>query len=329
MTLDHEEARLKLREGIVWVVAAAALAGCPDYVSPGAYGAPDDEGGADASAGSSAASGDVSGASDDGSAGAPAGDASGPGAPTGPCNLTGRWLVSLRTVTDALGVSEASHEWYYFEISQSGTDMTITKGLQCGMNVRALSATGANVDWPKTWPAMMANISYTGHKGTSTPTSNGCQVTFNPADEVVAATESYYTDESNNLPTASQEASGSTPGWLDWDNDGQPGFTMNVTGLATGELYMVIREHYSLGGPIAASASSFTLPLIWSNNQDVLGINGPSILSETAMAVKDGNAANHFATYVRLSASQATGSDSSICTAIRSLAPTLAPKAND
>ena len=29
----------------------------------------------------------------------------------------------------------------------------------------------------------------------------------------------------------SQQAGGSAPGWEDWDQDGQPGYTMNITGL--------------------------------------------------------------------------------------------------
>jgi hypothetical protein len=316
-----------------WIGLAAAiatLAGCPDYVAPGDYG-PDDDGGIDALAPSLGGSGssDPAAPGDGGSGETVVGDAGAAAGPSGPCDLTGRWLVALRTVTDALGVQQAAHEWYYEEISQSGTQVTITKGLNCGENVRALSAAGGNADFPKAWPAMMANISYTGNKGTSTAASGGCKVAFDKVWEVMSATESYYANGTTELPDASQKASGSTPGWQDWDNDGQPGYTMNISGLAQGQIYMVNRTSYVLSGAIAASASSFDLAVDWTSDQDVLGVNGPPILSETASAVKDSNAAQHFATFVRLSATQATGSDSNICSAIRSLAPSLAPKASN
>jgi hypothetical protein len=145
----------------------------------------------------------------------------------------------------------------------------------------------------------------------------------------VGATESYYTDPSHDLPTASQQASGSMPGWEDWDQDGEPGYSLIISGLATGEIYMVDRSMYALSGAIAASASSFDLTVNWSDEQDVLGVNGPPILSETSAAVKDSDPAQHFATFVRLTDAQATGTDTAICSAIRTLAPMLTPKADN
>ncbi len=317
-----------------WLVASAAgLAGCfPDMEEPGAY-APDA-----ANSGSDASSPDPSSAIDPGApeVGPPAGSDGSAGAPlsmsaqpSGPCDLTGRWLVALRTVTDALGTSQAAHEWYYYELTQSGTQVTVSKGLVCGKNARALSAASGNADFPKAWPAMMTNIVVTGLKGSSAPTSGGCQVSFASHYEVMGATESYYTDPSRALPTVSQQASGGTPGWEDWDQDGEPGYSLIISGLATGEIYLVDRAMYALSGAIAASASSFNLAVDWSDEQDVLGVNGPPILSETSAAVKDGDPAQHFATFVRLTDTQATGTDTATCSAIRSLAPMLAPKADN
>jgi hypothetical protein len=257
------------------------------------------------------------------------GDAPGSALPTGPCDLSGRWLVALRTVTDALGTMQAAHEWYYYELAQAGTQATVSKGLACGKNVRALSSVSGNADFPKVWPAMMTKLIVTGRKGVSTATSGGCQVSFETIYEVMAATEAYYVDPGRGLPTASQQASGSTPGWEDWDQDGQPGYTMNITGIAAGQIYMVDRTKYAMSGTIAANATSFNLPLDWSSEQNVLGVNGPPILSMTASAVKDGDPSQHFATFVRLTDTQATGDDASVCASIRSLAPTVAPKASN
>lgn len=321
----------------VLAVSSAALAGCPDSVAPDYYEDPDALPTGDASSatleamGWDGARGSTEASTGDGPdpEGATSGDASGSHAPSGPCDLTGRWLVTVRTVTDALGTSQAAHEWYYYDITQSGSDVTVSKGLACGENVRALSAASGNADFPKTWPAMMTKLVVTGRKGTSSSTSGGCEVSFPTYYEVMSATEAYYTNPSETLPSVSQEATGSTPGWEDWDEDGEPGYTMSITGIATGQIYMVARTRFALSGTIAASASTFDLAVDWDSEQDVLGVNGPPILSMTASAVKDGNPAMHFATFARLSASQATGSDADVCSAIRSLAPMLASDANN
>jgi hypothetical protein len=321
---------------------AAALLRCQDSVAAGYYG-PDDAAVADvvafepAASSSPADAAPAPGGESDNHANGPAsehdgsapGDASKPGKPASPCDLTGRWLVTLRTVTDALGTSQAAHEWYFYDITQTGPQVTVSKGLACGKEVRALTAASGNSDFPKTWPAMMAKLVVTGRKGTSSPASGGCQVSLATTYEVIGATESYYVDPSNALPGASDQASGTTPGWEDWDNDGQPGYTMTITGIASGQIYMVDRTRYALSGNVAASASTFDLAVDWTSEQDVLGVNGPPILSMTASAVKDSNAAMHFATFARLGDSQATGSDSAICSAIRMLAPTMAPTASN
>ncbi|HEX3772660.1 MAG TPA: hypothetical protein VHV30_17395 [Polyangiaceae bacterium] len=310
-----------------WLAPASLLIGCHDSVADGFYG-PDTDAADDAALMPAAT---TTGASDDvASSPSPEGGGSGASAkPSGPCDLTGRWIATVRTVTTALNTEEAAHTWYYFQITQSGSAVTIAKGLVCGKNVRALSAVGGNSDFPKAWPAMQAQISYTGHKGTSASASGGCQVSFDKTEEVMSATEAYYADVSHALPGMSDQASGSAPGWLDWDNDGQPGYSMSITGLATGQIYMVDRTTYTLSGEIAASASTFKLAVDWDSEQDVLGIDGPPILSMTASAVKDGDASLHFATFARLSDSQATGDDDAVCSAIRMLAPTLTPDADN
>jgi hypothetical protein len=176
---------------------------------------------------------------------------------------------------------------------------------------------------------MMMKSTDTGRKGVSGAASGGCQVSFEKRSEIISASTPYYLDPSRTLPSASQQASGGSPGWEDWDEDGQPGYTMSITGIATGEIYMVNRTWTAMSGGIAASASSFDLSLDWGGDRDVLGINGPAILSETATATKDSDASQHFATFVRLKDTQATGDDASVCSAIRSLAPTVAAKASN
>jgi hypothetical protein len=188
----------------------------------------------------------------------------------------------------------------------------------------------ANVDYHKTWPAMQTYDLQTGRTATSETSSSGCSVAFEKYYEVIGASVPYYQQNlSAALPTASQEATATSPGWQDWDDDGDPGITMNVTGLTTGQIYVSIRKYTQWSGSIAAGADTFTLADDWDSDTDLLGYSGSSLLTSTASASKDNDASLHFATFVRLSSSQATGDDTTICTSIRSLAPMLAPEATD
>ncbi len=243
--------------------------------------------------------------------------------PKSACDLTGRWIASDHQVLNGLGAQEAAHVWYYFELTQNGDVGSITKGMDCGENVSAISAVGANETSTKAWPAYQAKIVLAGRKFTSTASGSGCTVTFDKAYQVIGATVPYYLDPSTTMPTASQQATGSTPGWEDWDNDGNPGVTQNSTGLVTGQLYLAARRSTIWSGPISASPSTFKLTDDWTNDPDDLGYNGSSLL--TTQAGKDSNTSLQFIEFARLSATQATGSNDSICMAIRSLAPTLTP----
>ncbi len=245
------------------------------------------------------------------------------------CDLSGRWLVVVREVTTGLGAEEADHEWLYFEMAQTGSALTVTKGLSCGQNVVGISAVSANVDDPKVWPAMLTYDVETGRAGTSVAMGSECAVSFDKFYEIVGATVSYYQNPSTTMPTPSQEATSGSPGWEDWDNDGKPGFTVNVTGLATGQIYLSSRRWNQWSGTIPTGSNTFTIPDDWNIESDLLGYNGSSLLTETADATKDNDASLHFVSFARLSPSQATGDDSATCAAVRSLAPTLAPQASN
>jgi hypothetical protein len=314
---------------------ATCLAGCfADVVQPGSYGIADDAGSATIPPATSEPTGmiTVPGA-DAGSRPAAPVDASvpsanpseaGPGA-TSPCDLSGRWIATAHEVSTGLGAQEAAHAWYYLELSQTGSAGTVTKGLDCGENVRGISSVAANVDYPKTWPALLAKASDTGRKFASKAVAAGCAVSFEKHYVVHGATTSFYVDPSQTMPTASQQATSTTPGWEDWDNDGHPGFTTNVTGLATGQIYLATRRWTLWSGTIAAGASTFKLADDWNAETDTLGYSGSSLL--TSPSSKDNNTSLHFVEFARLAATQATGDDATTCAAIRMLAPSLTPSA--
>jgi hypothetical protein len=160
---------------------------------------------------------------------------------------------------------------------------------------------------------------------TSKAVAAGCAVSFEKDYVVLGATTSFYVDPSQTMPTVSQQATSTTPGWEDWDNDGHPGFTTNVTGLATGQIYLATRRWTLWSGTIAAGASTFKLADDWHAETDTLGYNGSPLL--TSASSRDNNASLHFVEFARLATTQATGDDATTCAAIRSLAPSLTPSA--
>jgi hypothetical protein len=320
------------------LAVALALGGCfPDYVPPGPYGAPDD---AEAVTPDALALTSETAPTPVEDASPRAGDAGSDDGDTPPvegglptstvgCDLSGRWLVTDREVSTALGAEEATHEWLYFEMSQTGTQLTVTKGLSCGMNTVGISAASGNVACEKVWPAMQTYDIENGRTATSAMTASGCSVSFARFYEVNGASVPYYQNPNNALPPASQEATASSPGWQDWDNDGLPGYTMNVTGLTTGQLYISSRRWNEWSGTIDAGSNTFTLADDWEADSDLLGYNGSSLLTENSSATRDNDASLHFVTFARLTPTQATGDDTSVCAAVRSLAPTLAPEASN
>lgn len=314
--------------------ALLAVSACfPDSVSPGDYGAAAEAGMAPTDT-TSAPSPDATPAVSQADDAGPSADGDRPDGPvtvstTVGCDLTGRWLATDREVSEGLGSEEADHMWFYLELSQAGSQVTVTRGLDCGEEVRSISAVGANVDYPKAWPSLLTKDPQTGRKGTSTATSSGCSVSFEKRYIVIGATVPFYDDPSQTLPTASQQATASSPGWEDWDQDGNPGVTFNVTGLAVGQLYMSSRKYNAWSGTIATGANTFKLADTWDGEQSLLGYSGPSLLSAASSNSRDSDDSLHFVDFARLDASQATGDDPTTCAAVRTLAPTLTPDASD
>jgi len=163
-------------------------------------------------------------------------------------------------------------------------------------------------------------------------TSSGCQLSIEKRYTVRGATVSFYSDPNNPMPTLSQEASvdGGTPGWETWDpNTTNPGITLTVSegGSPLGELYCAQRDWNQFDGPVAANSTTFSVPVTWAPDQDALGYSGSSLVTQAS--VPDSDASQHFAWFAKLDPAQATGTDTEICHAVRSLAPTLTPKALD
>lgn len=242
-----------------------------------------------------------------------------------PCDLSGRWLATLHYVTDALGQLQSCHSYVYYEIQQTGSSFTITKGLHCGDDAIAEGDFAAVADFSASWAASASRVQYAGRTGTSEATSGGCQVSFQKWYTVRGATLPHYIDPSIELPSAEQPAMGASPGWEDWDMDGNPGITGVISGIVSGKVFVAPRQWTSLTGSVPDVSSGFRLPLQWDQDPNVMAYDGSPLLASTA--ARSADATLHFAEFARMPAVPALGDDAAICASVTKLAATLTPDA--
>jgi hypothetical protein len=243
----------------------------------------------------------------------------------GACDLTGRWLATVHTATDALGQIQTIHTYVYYEIERQGDGYAITKGLQCGGDGVAEGLFAVNADFSRSWAGTRSRVSYAGRPVSSTQTASGCDVRFGKWYVVQGATYPHYTDPNIPMPTLEQPASGGMPGWEDWDEDGQPGITGYISGIVTGKVFVAPRVWTELGGVVASTADLMKLPVKWDQQYNMLSYDGTELL--TSEAVRAADPSLHFAELARLTDSQAVGDDAAICAAVIDLAKTLTPTA--
>lgn len=334
-------------------VAACAVGGCnEDVVQPGFYGpAPAETPAAGgAVAGSTGGVGAVGGADGPGVAGV--GGVGGMSAPVGgveagtsgdvapptvddltppvagdePCDMRGRWLVTMHVVTDAIGQQQTIHSWAYYEIDRQGDAYTVSKGLVCGDDGAANGLFAVTADFRASWDTVMEKVKLAGRAVTGVPVGGGCDVRFAKWYTVKGATVPYYTDPSISLPGPDQPASGSTPGWEDWDGDGNPGISGILSGAVTGKVFTAPRQWTEFAGTVTDLDSTIRLSVNWNQEVNLLGYDGSPLLASEAVRAADPNL--HFVELVRLRDGEAVGSDYAICDQILELAPQLTPNAH-
>lgn len=244
---------------------------------------------------------------------------------TDPCSLTGRWLATVHYVTDALGQLQYCHSYHYYEIEQTAEAFMIKKGLQCGDDAIGGGDFAASVDFSASWTAVASRVQHAGRTGTSAAASGGCQVTFQKWYTVRGATLPYYTDPTKPMPSAEEPAMGSTPGWEDWDMDGNPGLTGVISGVVSGKIFSAPRQWSSMTGSVPDVSSTFKLPLLWDQEANVMAYDGSPLLSSSAARAAD--PALHFVQFARMTAEQSAGDDKAICASVINLAKTLTPEA--
>jgi hypothetical protein len=254
------------------------------------------------------------------------------GNPAGsPCDLTGRWIMTERALSSAFGAKQINILWHYLELTQQGANVTMKKTLLCGgSTVGEPGGFAVMMDDSQAWPAYQEKTNYNGRKGTAEDSGGGCAVAFEEAVLIRGMTPEYK-DTKVALPTLEEKASGGK-GWEDWDGDGKPGVTMNVSGAATGKVFTSFRTSGNCSGAIAANAKGFQLDNYdWVTERAVLGTDPGDPITRSLLASPAERAPDkgkNFVEFARLAGDQATGDDSAVCEAIRSLAPTLNATAN-
>jgi hypothetical protein len=192
------------------------------------------------------------------------------------CQLQGKWISVQRTLSLALNgkIQQAGHSWDYWEFEQTGTKVTVTKGLKCGVGMidRTQPSYSRVLSGESLWKALTKHIFNTDRKGVyGRYQSDQCFLGFEHWYLVRGATVPYFIDHPDvSIDEAKTKAEGDTPGWEDWDQDGKPGVTYGLAGIATGELFVAQREWSEYFGPTVKNAVSFKLKDAWNVEQVVI-----------------------------------------------------------
>jgi hypothetical protein len=227
------------------------------------------------SSGGSSTSSSSSSSSSSGSGSSSGGSDAGP---SGPCDMTGYWAAYQHSVAFADNVKETAILYLYYDLTQTGTTVTVNHGLHCGLSVVVPQGSlGDSVTLPSAGPALLARQdegqkygTHAARTGTMTPTSNACTFHLNQYYIVRGATLSYFMDPtkamSANLPVASGCGSNfsncTTPGSEDWDNDGFAGITLAVNGIASGDIYAAQRDFNEFYGTVPQNATKFEVGIV-------------------------------------------------------------------
>jgi hypothetical protein len=260
----------------------------------------------------------------------PVGDTGTPPSGGTGCNLAGRWFINEHLGTDVIGAIQIANNWFYVEITQEGDTVTFAKSVGCGCDLNGASnSVGAHADDSSSWPAYLVHPSYEGRKGTVKKTADGCSVQIDRDTHVKGATVATYKDWSIPLPMVNQPAANGQPGWEDWDNDSNPGFSMDLSGLAKGTIYLAARTWTEYSGTIPEGATAFKLDVEWEQVRAPYGASVPDpigILQSIPGHARDQSL--QLVEFAKLTDEQAAGDDAARCERLRALAPTITPNAS-
>jgi hypothetical protein len=278
--------------------------------------------------------------------------------------MTGYWLAVTHIVATAIGFNEISHFFFYYDLTQTGENIKVNHGYHCGIQVvkdpNNPGGMGDTVTTPKAGPSLLSrqdegvaygsNPARTGTMGVS---GNSCKFHFDKYYTVRGATLAYYMNPNNsmtnlgtNTDNSATEAMGcganfsncTTPGWEDWDGDGNPGITLAVAGTATGQIFAAQRDFSEFNGTVPMNANKFEVGIVDSGGHPSCGPEqyalsyggGCNAICNTgatlASCPSSGCAAEFFVDWVRLDSPP--GADpTAICAYVANNAATMVPRA--
>ncbi len=244
----------------------------------------------------------------------------------GPCDLSGHYLITERLSADYIGVHQVAYNWYYVELQQTGNQLKFARSTSCGGDVEGRPFVNVGIYDQDAWPSYLTEPAYTGRMGWVAPVAEGCSVRVDQGVVVHGAPTDAYRDLSTPLPTLDQPASAGSAGWQDTDGDGRPGVSLYIHGDAQGVIYAVTRTWTAYDGTIADGADNFTLGLDWGQSRSTLG---PAGFVFNFDAVRSPDTTPQIVEFTRLTDDEWAGDDATRCERLRTLAPTLTPRASE
>jgi hypothetical protein len=213
------------------------------------------------------------------------------------CDLNGIWIARLTTFSrdSVFNSVQTASNWFYYELSQSGRDVTVTAELDCGIQVSGSADVTIN---RATTEALLTKNDQTGRRGTFSKDGDHCALrierfystrgvprsTYLPADLSQSPELSALTPA---LPTESMP-----DGSEDWDGDGSPGIAFNVSGL--GARHVAQRDWNEFFSDathqVALKADELVVRATFDSQEEILATSGSlgSLLHASASPASDG-----------------------------------------
>jgi hypothetical protein len=220
--------------------------------------------------------------------------------PNRPCDMAGAWIAEVHTISSSmLGGDQNTTNWFYFEFSQDGESFTATRTLHCGLLVEG----SVTVRLSDATLGAIAAQEFAGpnRKGTFKPgaAADTCDFSFDRQYNIRGADKArFLTDlwtvgsppkELTTFPALPITTEG---GMEDWDGDGKPAISLNVTGFVSGTRLVAQRDWNEHAGTVPAFATRFggdgVLAVRWDSQEAVSPETTPNILEQTASPKGDG-----------------------------------------
>lgn len=197
------------------------------------------------------------------------------------CDLNGIWIARLTTFSrdTVLSNIQTASNWYYYEIAQSGREVTITAALDCGIQVSGSADVTIN---GATTQALLTRNDQKGRKGTFEKDGDHCSLKIDRFYSTRGASRSTYLNadlsqrpELSSL-TPALPTQAAPQGNEDWDGDGNPGIAFNVRDL--GSRHVVQRdwnEFFSdTSYQVSFQADKFVVRALFDSQEEILATTG-------------------------------------------------------